>query len=109
MKLIKTITAKDILSTDDLSTAKPRLTARAIVRNKENKYAVLYSNEFDLYSLPGGGVEEGEDIETALKREVFEETGCEIKTIEELGCVEENRAHCDYTPISYYFVVTTDS
>lgn len=109
MKLIKIITDKDVLGTDGLSTAKPRLTARAILKNYINQYAVMYSSEFELYSLPGGGVEEGENVEEALKREIFEETGCDIINIEELGYIEENRAHCDYTQISYYFVVTTDS
>jgi 8-oxo-dGTP pyrophosphatase MutT (NUDIX family) len=109
MKRIKIITDKDVLGTDGLSTAKPRFTARTILKNYKNQYAVMYSSEFDLYSLPGGGVEEGENVEDALKREIVEETGCDIKNIEELGYIEENRAHCDYTQISYYFVVTTDS
>ena len=109
MKRIGMITDKDVLGTDGLSNAKPRLTARAIIKNLQNQYAVLYASDFLLYSLPGGGVEEGEKIEDALRREVAEETGINIMSIEELGYVEENRAHCDYTQISYYFVVSTDS
>lgn len=109
MKRLKTITDKDILGTDGLSDAKPRLTARAILKNSNNQYAVMYSDEFHLYSLPGGGVEGEEDIIDALKREVAEETGCACDRIEPLGYVEENRAHQDYTQISYYFVVTTNS
>ena len=109
MKLIRTITDKDVLGTDGLSNSKPRITARAIVKNKSDQVAVLYSEAFNLYSLPGGGVETGEDIEIALKREIAEETGCEIQTIDELGRIEENRAYCDFTQISYYFVVTTNS
>lgn len=107
MKLLKTITDMDILGTEGLSNAKPRLTARAIVKNKENLYAVMYAREFGLYSLPGGGVEDAEDILDTLKREVLEETGCECDHIEPLGYVEENRAHQNYTTTSYYFVVTT--
>ena len=109
MNRICTITDKDIIGSDGLSSAKPRITARAIIKNKQENYAVMYAQEFGLYSLPGGGVEDGESIEAAVRREVDEETGVNILALEPLGYVEENRAHCDYTQISYYFIITTDS
>lgn len=108
MKLIKEITDKDILGIDGLSETEPRYTARAILKNTSNQYAVMYAEKFDLYSFPGGGIEGSEDKVDALKREVLEETGCICKSIEELGCVYENRAHCNYTQYSYYYVVTTE-
>lgn len=107
MKLIKEITDKEILGTDGISTAKPRYTARAILKKNDNKYAVMYSHKFNLHSLPGGGIDEGEDVLTALRREVLEETGCLCDDIKELGYVSENRFHCDYTQISYYYIVET--
>lgn len=106
MKLISTITDKEILGTDGLSTAKPRYTARAILKNGD-KYAVMHSHKFNIHSLPGGGVDEGEDTISALKREILEETGCLCDDIKELGYVSENRFHCDYTQISYYYIVET--
>lgn len=109
MKLIKQITDYDIIGTTELSNAKPRLTARAILKNKEDRYALLYSEDFGLYSFPGGGIKEKESVLSALKREITEETGCSCDSIDDLGVIEENRAHCDYTQISYYFVVTTNS
>ena len=108
MKLITEITDKEILGTDELSSAEPRYTARAILKNG-NLYAVMYAKKFNLYSLPGGGIDDGEDIITALKREILEETGCTCGNIAELGIVKENRASADYTQCSYYFVVEADS
>ena len=107
MELICELNDKIILGTEGLSTKAPRLTARAIVKNQDGLYAVMYADKFKLHSLPGGGVEDGEDVLTALRREVYEETGCICDEIQELGIVAENRASLDYTQINYYFVVTT--
>lgn len=98
---------KIIFGQDGLSSKAPRITARAIVKNRDGLYAVMYADKFKLHSLPGGGVEDGEDVLTALRREVYEETGCICDEIKELGIVAENRASLDYTQINYYFVVTT--
>lgn len=108
MKIIAEITDKQILGTEGLSSAKPRYTARAIVKNGD-LYAVIHSEKFHKYSLPGGGVDNGENIITALKREILEETGCTCGKISELGIVKENRAQADYTQCSYYYVVEADS
>lgn len=107
MRHIVTLTDMDILGTPGLSTAKPRLTARAVVINPAGQLAVMYAAKFGIHTLPGGGVEEGESIEEALYREITEETGCTIASIEPLGIIEENRAHADYTQINHYFIVHT--
>ena len=107
MKQICELNDKIVLGTEGLSTKAPRITARAIVKNQDGLYAVMYADKFKLHSLPGGGVEDGEDVLTALRREVYEETGCICDEIQELGIVAENRASLDYTQINYYFVVTT--
>ena len=107
MKCLCEINNKIILGLDGTSTRPPRLTARAIVKNRDGLYAVMYAEKFGLYSLPGGGIEEGEDSLAALRREIFEETGCSCDHVEELGFVSENRAHQDYTCRSYYYVATT--
>ena len=107
MKQICELNDQIILGQPGLSVQPPRITARAIVRNRDGLYAVMYSAKWNLYSLPGGGVEPGEDVLTALRREVLEETGCVCDDIRELGIVAENRGTLDYTQINHYFVVTT--
>ena len=106
-KLIGALTDKDILGTDGLSTKEPRRTSRAILINEEGQYAVMYAKKFNLHSLPGGGIDNGEDEFSALVREIFEETGCVCDRVERLGIVSENRYHADFTSLSYYFVVHT--
>ena len=108
MKQICELNDKILLGMDGMSAKAPRITARAIVKNQDGLYAVMYTDKFKLHSLPGGGVEDGEDVLTALRREVYEETGCVCDEIRELGIVSENRASLDYTQINYYFVVTTN-
>lgn len=96
---------KDIFGTDGSSDAEPRYTARAVLKNDKDQYAVMYTEKYDFYLLPGGGIEGNEEKPEALRREVLEETGCTCETIEEIGCVYENRAHCNYTQYSYYYFV----
>ena len=106
-QLIGTLTDKNVLGLDGLSTKEPRKTSRAILLNDRGQYAVLFAQKFNLYSLPGGGIDEDEDEFSALVREMFEETGCTCDSVEPLGVVFENRCHADFTSIDYYFVVHT--
>jgi len=106
-KCIGELTDKNVLGTDGLSTKKPRKTSRAILINKDGHYAVMYAGKFNLHSLPGGGIDDGENEISALKREICEETGCTCDVIEPLGYISENRYHADFTSISYYFIVHT--
>ncbi|OGV90954.1 hypothetical protein A3A66_03520 [Microgenomates group bacterium RIFCSPLOWO2_01_FULL_46_13] len=63
-----------------------RLIVVAIIQNKKGEY-LLCKKPADLgvypgqWALTGGGVEEGEEMEIALRREVREEVGLEITTI----------------------------
>ena len=56
---------------------------------KENKIALMHSLKYDYYKLPGGGIEEGEDLTQTLIREVKEESGLVVKesSIKEFGYV----------------------
>ena len=79
MKQICELNDRIVLGTEGLSAKAPRITARAIVRNQDGSYAVMYADKWKLHSLPGGGVEDGEDVRTALRREVYEETAVQIR------------------------------
>jgi len=68
-----------------------RKAARAIVLNGEN-ILMLYTQRYHDYTLPGGGVDEGEDICDGLIRELKEETGAkDITNIKPFGRYEEFR------------------
>lgn len=98
MKVLCELNDQVIMGQDNgRSSKQPRLTARGIVQNQDGLYAVMYAEKFNLHSLPGGGLEGKEDILTALRREILEETGCTCDEIRELGLVEENRGAQDYT------------
>jgi ADP-ribose pyrophosphatase YjhB (NUDIX family) len=43
-----------------------------------DKFVIVYSEKKGTWTPPGGGVEEGEDIKTAVSREVAEETNMKV-------------------------------
>lgn len=108
MKTICELNDSILLGLSGRSEKPPRITARAIVKDQRGQYAVMYAEKYNIYTLPGGGVEKGEDVLTALRREVLEETGCTCDEIQQLGTIYENRASLDYTQVNHYFVVTTN-
>jgi len=57
--------------------------ARCVI-TKDEKILLCNEKGAKYYFLPGGHVEFGELIEDALKREVMEELGVEVKSAEEL-------------------------
>lgn len=69
----------DNITKDDVKHLTPRVGARGIIK-KEDQYLLVYFEKDGFYTLPGGGVEEGESFEAAVIREVQEETGylCKI-------------------------------
>lgn len=45
----------------------------------EGRILLTHRRDIDWWNLPGGGMEKGETVEEALKREVLEETGLEVE------------------------------
>lgn len=72
-----------------------RKIVRAIVfDDQENYYFVRAKRDDDfgkatLIETSGGGVEAGEDLETALKRELKEELGAEVEIMHKMGIVSD--------------------
>ena len=70
-----------------------RSIVRGIVYNDNFEIAMIYllnDDRFghrDYLETPGGGVERGENLQVALKRELKEELGAEVDNIEEIGRV----------------------
>lgn len=75
-----------------------RPTVKAVVRN--NDEILILNTGF----LPGGGIENSEDHETALKREIQEEVGASINGITEIGHVIQYRDHIKKKYVVYGFV-----
>ncbi|MDB2387010.1 NUDIX domain-containing protein [Shewanella sp.] len=68
-----------------------RKAARGIILNGDN-ILLLYTERYHDYSIPGGGVDDGEDLRQGLIRELEEETGAKnIHIISEFGRYEEFR------------------
>lgn len=91
MQLIKKMIHPELASCD--GRVLRRYEARGIVL-RGGHILLLYTERYNDYSLPDGGVDAGEDTEVALKRELLEETGARaVKVIENLGYIEEYRPH----------------
>ena len=86
-----------------------RKAARAVVFDKENKIGLLHVTSKNYYKLPGGGIEEGEDVKIALDRECEEELGVQVEVLKEIGSIVEYRAQFKLHQTSYCFLARTNS
>ena len=68
-----------------------RLATRSIAI-QGSSILLLYTERYEDYSLPGGGLDAEEDIIAGMKRELSEETGAkDIRNIKPFGVYEEYR------------------
>ena len=78
------------------------LGVRVLLQNHKGEILLVKHTYVPGWHLPGGGVDHGEDVETAARREVFEETG--ISELEDLRftCLEFNEVVSDRDHVSYF-------
>ena len=98
MKNLLTIKEQDINPDSpaiDSSGFSERKAARAVLLDEKGQVYLLSVSKYNFHKLPGGGIDEGEEIIDALKRELLEEVGCRAEVIAELGSVVEYRHYKD--------------
>lgn len=81
-----------------------RKSARAILRNKDGYINLQHIKRDSFHKLPGSGLETGESIEEALRRELLEEAGCECIIGDLIGIVIEYRNKYNLIQISYAYI-----
>ncbi|WP_298487874.1 NUDIX domain-containing protein [uncultured Maribacter sp.] len=90
MQILKTHYHPEIKTLDNKSVF-TRLATRSIVIDG-NAILLLYTERYEDYSLPGGGLNASEDKVDGMVRELIEETGAKnIKNIKPFGIYEEYR------------------
>ena len=90
MELLKTHFHPEVTTLEN-KTVFTRLATRTI-SIQDDKILLLYTERYEDYSLPGGGLEIDEDKIEGMKRELCEETGAQnIQNIKPFGIYEEYR------------------
>ncbi len=97
---------EDNLDIEKLSHISPNIGARAVFFVND-KLCLVHYKKADRYTLPGGGVNEGESLEAALKREVLEETGYHVISNKKTLTIKEY--FTDSVWHHHYFFVEVDT
>jgi ADP-ribose pyrophosphatase YjhB (NUDIX family) len=63
----------------------------AIVTDEQERLLLIQRTDNDLWSIPGGGMEPGETVREAVRREVAEETGMECQVTGLVGIYSNPR------------------
>lgn len=85
----KTMIRLEIIGKDiDIPSKTTRIGARALIE-RDGKYLFSYLSKRNQYLTPGGGIDEGESILDAVKRECIEECGIDVEPEEPFLVVDE--------------------
>jgi ADP-ribose pyrophosphatase YjhB (NUDIX family) len=103
MRLIKILNPENA-SDEEVAKFEVREAVRAIVYDKDGNVGILNVSKQNYHKLPGGGVEEGENAYSALKRECQEELGCNIEIYGEVGQIIEYRKMFQLKQISLCYL-----
>jgi len=77
-----------------------RVAVRGVIR-RGNEIGIIKVRKYDCFIFPGGGVDEGEDLVTALKREMLEEAGFHVEVKDLILTTETSEA--DFIHQNHYF------
>jgi 8-oxo-dGTP diphosphatase len=94
MNLLLAIEEKDFVPESTkavVSDYRTREAARAVMLDDSKQVYLMHVSLHGYHKLPGGGIDEGENVESALARELLEEVGCKAEIISELGEIVEYR------------------
>ncbi|MDQ3064901.1 MAG: NUDIX domain-containing protein [bacterium] len=107
MKQLLVITESDVApgaESADCTNFKRRDAARAVLLDKNGGVFLLKIGKHDCHKLPGGGVDDGEDMKAALARELLEEVGCKAEILDEVGEIIEYRDQFELIQTSHCYL-----
>lgn len=92
----------DGISKEDANLENSSVACRAILK-KDDKYCLMHLTKYNIFTTPGGRIEENETLEECLEREVLEETGIVVKALNKTVTTTEYFVDSVWT--MHYFTV----
>jgi 8-oxo-dGTP pyrophosphatase MutT (NUDIX family) len=81
--------------------------ASVIITDKVGKVLLLLRSDNNCWCLPGGAMDLGEHLEETALREVYEETGLQVKDLELFGVFSGEELHYVYPHRDEVYIVDT--
>lgn len=109
MKKISTIYQKDVfpeMIEDPSIEYSDRNTGKAIIVDSNGRICLVGNKQNNFLQLPGGGIDDVEDIGQGVIRECLEETGYNVKLRSEVGVIDDYRPRDKKHCINFCYVVT---